>query len=148
MEREFIRVRSAKDIFTTLILIAAGGIMIALPTSQAVNVAGFFLIFAGLVLGIILKTGYKDTESGINYYKKERFFAQNLRDDITRKIQGNIKGINLAEEDKGNGLRLDIYYSKASGKAFIQLFEYIPYKYEPCSKMYEHSLTDAADLSR
>lgn len=148
MEREFIRVRSAKDIFTTLILIAAGGIMIALPTSQAVNVAGFFLIFAGLVLGIILKTGYKDTESGINYYKKERFFAQNLRDDITRKIQGNLKGINLAEEDKGNGLRLDIYYSKASGKAFIQLFEYIPYKYEACSKMYEHSLTDAADLSR
>ena len=148
MEREFIRVRSAKDIFTTLILIAAGSIMIALPTSQAVNVAGFFLIFAGLVLGIILKTGYKDTESGINYYKKERFFAQNLRDDISRKIQGNLKGINLAEEDKGNGLRLDIYYSKASGKAFIQLFEYIPYKYEPCSKMYEHSLTDAADLSR
>ena len=148
MERELIRVRSAKDIFTTLILIAAGSIMIALPTSQAVNVAGFFLIFAGLVLGIILKTGYKDTESGINYYKKERFFAQNLRDDISRKIQGNLKGINLAEEDKGNGLRLDIYYSKASGKAFIQLFEYIPYKYEPCSKMYEHSLTDAADLSR
>lgn len=148
MEREFIRVRSAKDIFTTLILIVAGGIMIALPTSQAVNVAGFFLIFAGLVLGIILKTGYKDTESGINYYKKERFFAQNLRDDIARKIQGNLKGINLAEEDKGNGLRLDIYYSKASGKAFIQLFEYIPYKYEACSKMYEHSLTDAADLSR
>lgn len=148
MEREFIRVRSAKDIFTTLILIAAGGIMIALPTSQAVNVAGFFLIFAGLVLGIILKTGYKDTESGINYYKKERFFAQNLRDDIARKIQGNLKGINLAEEDKGNGLRLDIYYSKASGKAFIQLCEYIPYKYEPCSKMYERSLTDAADLSR
>ena len=148
MEGEFIRVRSAKDIFTTLILIAAGSIMIALPTSQAVNVAGFFLIFAGLVLGIILKTGYKDTESGINYYKKERFFAQNLRDDISRKIQGNLKGINLAEEDKGNGLRLDIYYSKASGKAFIQLFEYIPYKYEPCSKMYEHSLTDAADLSR
>ena len=148
MGREFIRVRSAKDIFTTLILIAAGSIMIALPTSQAVNVAGFFLIFAGLVLGIILKTGYKDTESGINYNKKERFFAQNLRNDIARKIQGNLKGINLAEEDKGNGLRLDIYYSKASGKAFIQLFEYIPYKYEPCSKMYEHSLTDAADLSR
>lgn len=148
MEREFIRVRSAKDIFITFTLIAAGGIMIALPTSQAVNVAGFFLIFAGLLLGIILKTGYKDTESGINYYKKERFFAQNLRDDIAHKIQGNLKGINLAEEDKGNGLRLDIYYSKVAGKAFIQLFEYIPYKYEACSKMYEHPLTEASELSR
>ena len=148
MEREFIRVRSAKDIFITLILIAAGGIMVALPTSQAINVAGFFLIFAGLLLGIILKTGYKDTESGINYFKKERFFAQSLRDDIACKIESNLKGINLAEEDKGNGLRLDIYYSKAAGKAFIQLFEYIPYKYEPCTKMYEHTLTDAAELSR
>lgn len=148
MEREFIRVRSAKDIFITFTLIAAGGIMIALPTSQAVNVAGFFLIFAGLLLGIILKTGYKDIESGINYYKKERFFAQSLKEDIGRKIASNLKGINLAEEDKGNGLRLDIYYSKAAGKAFIQLFEYIPYKYEACSKMYEHPLTEASELSR
>ena len=47
----------------------------------------------------------------------------------------------LSEAEKGNAVKLDIYYSKAAGKAYLQLFEYIPYKYEPCSKMYEHQLS-------
>ena len=46
--------------------------------------------------------------------------------------------IDLSEEDKGNAVRLDIYYSKTSGKSYLQLFEYVPYKYEPCSAIYEH----------
>ena len=45
--------------------------------------------------------------------------------------------LNLSEEDKGNGIRLDIYYSRKTGKSYSQLFEYIPYKYEPCTGQYE-----------
>ena len=47
---------------------------------------------------------------------------------------------------KGNAVRLDVYYSKASGKAYLQLFEYIPYKYEPCSKIYEHEIIKVGKL--
>ena len=147
MEREFIRVRSLKDVIITLTLIIGGCIMVAWPDSQSISVAGFFTLFAGILLGFILKSGYKDPESGKYYQKKEHFFAQSQKYEISKKLATNLKSINLHDEDKGNGLRLDVYYSKATGKAYIQLFEYIPHTYEPCSQMYEHTLSEASEIS-
>ena len=148
MEREFIRVRSVKDIVITLALIISGSIMVAWPDSQPISVAGFFTLFAGILLWFVMKTGYKDTESGMHYQKKEHYFAQSLKHELATKLATNLKSIDLNTEDKGNGLRLDVYYSKTTGKAYIQLFEYIPHSYEPCSQMYEHTLTDASEISK
>ena len=58
MEKTFNRVRSIKDITTFVSLIVLGSILIALPTSASINITGFFLIFAGLILALVLKTGY------------------------------------------------------------------------------------------
>ena len=147
MEREFIRVRSVKDIVITLALIISGSIMVAWPDSQPISVAGFFTLFAGILLWFVMKTGYKDTESGMHYQKKEHYFAQSLKHELATKLATNLKSIDLNTEDKGNGLRLDVYYSKTTGKAYIQLFEYIPHSYEPCSQMYEHTFTEASEIS-
>ena len=57
---------------------------------------------------------------------------------ISSALESNPSSIDLNEANKGNALKLDIYYNNASGKAYMQLFEYIPYRYEPCSKMYEY----------
>ena len=56
-------------------------------------------------------------------------------------LESKPEAIDLSEEDKGNAVKLDVYYSKAIGKAYLQLFEYVPYKYEPCSQMYEHHIS-------
>ena len=58
MEKTFIRVRSVKDIviFSSLILI--GSVLVALPTGAGINIAGFFMIFAGIILAFVLRTGY------------------------------------------------------------------------------------------
>ena len=56
-------------------------------------------------------------------------------------LESKPESIDLSEEDKGNAVKLDVYYSKAIGKAYLQLFEYVPYKYEPCSQMYEHHIS-------
>ena len=146
MEKEFIRVRSTKDITISSACIIAGSVLVALPTGTPINIAGFFLIFAGIILVLALRTGYKDTESGVKYCKIERFFAQSMREQINKAIGEKPENVNLTEEDKGNGVRLDIYHSKASGKAFVQLFEYIPYKYEPCSNIYEYDLAQVTKL--
>lgn len=145
MEKTFIRVRSIKDIATFVSLIVLGSILIALPTSASINITGFFLIFAGLILALVLKTGYKD-ENGGKYQKKERFFQQAMNAEICSAIASKPNSINLSEEDKGNAVRLDIYSCKSSGKAYIQLFEYVPYRYEPCSKMYEYELSKVSKL--
>lgn len=146
MEKTFVRVRSAKDIIVFTLLIALGSILIALPTGPAVNITGFFLIFAGLILALVLKTAYKDEETGQKYSKKERYFQQAMHESLSSAIASKPESVDLSEEDKGNAVKLDIYYNKAANKAYIQMFEYIPYRYEPCSKVYEYEIARVADL--
>ena len=140
MEKTFIRVRSAKDIVIFVSLVIAGSVLILLPTGAAVNITGFFLIFAGLILAFVLKSGYKDIETGEKFQKEEHYFQQAMNAPISAAITSKPETIDLSEEDKGNAIRLDVYYSKSSGKAYLQLFEYIPHSYEPCSKQYEYEM--------
>ena len=148
MEKEFIRVRSIKDIVIFVSLIVAGSVLVALPTGAAVNITGFFLIFAGLILALVMKTGYKEAATGEKFQKKEIYFQQAMHAALLSAIAAKPESVDLAEADKGNAVRLDIYYSKTSGKAYLKLFEYVPYKYEPCSKQYEHSLAAIDKLIR
>ena len=140
MEKTFIRVRSIKDIVIFVSLVIAGSVLILLPTGAAVNITGFFLIFAGLILAFVLKSGYKDIETGEKFQKVEHYFQQAMNAPISAALASKPESIDLSEEDKGNAVRLDVYYSKSSGKAYLQLFEYVPYRYEPCSKVCEHQL--------
>ncbi len=147
MEKEFSRVRSAQDLTISLILIICGAVLVALPTSTSVNIIGFFMIFAGVILILTLKTSYKLVETGEKFKKKERFFAQSKKDTYTAALAGNNpSAIDLAEENKGNGLRLDLYYSQKLGKAYCRLYEYIPYRYEPCTPFYEYKTDKLENL--
>lgn len=146
MEKTFIRVRSIKDIVTDSILIVFGVILIALPTSPAVNITGFLMICSGIILSLALKTGYKDQETGQMYLKKEHYFQHVMNNQIAAAIASKPNSVDLSQEDKGNSMRLDIYYNRDTGKAYIQLHEYIPYRYEPCSKMYEYELSKVNKL--
>jgi hypothetical protein len=140
MEKEFIRVRSIKDILVFSSLIIFGSVLVTLPTGAAVNITGFFMIFAGIILALVMRTGYKDTETGERYHKKEHYFQQAMNAVISSALVSKPESIDLTQAEKGNAVKLDIYYCKSSGKAYLRLFEYVPYKYEPCSKMYEHQL--------
>ena len=146
MEKTFTRVHSIKDIVIFISLLVVGGILVAVPTSDAVNITGFLLVFAGAILALVLKTGYKDVETNVKYIKKERYFQQAMHAAIADAIASKPDSVNLSEENKGNALKLDIYFSKATGKAYIQLFEYVPYTYQPCSKMYEYELSKVGKL--
>ena len=148
MEKEFVRVRSVKDIIIFLSLLILGSVLIMLPTGTAVNITGFFLIFAGIILALVLKTAYKDLDTGIKYQKKERFFQQAMNAAISSALASKPDSVDLGEEDKGNAVRLDVYFSKSAGKAYLQLFEYVPYKYEPCSKIYEYEIEKVQNLIR
>ena len=146
MEKTFVRVHSIKDIVIFISLLVLGGILVAIPAGDAVNITGFFLLFAGAILALVLKTGYKDVETNAKYYKKERYFQQTMHATIANAIASKPDSVDLSEEDKGNAVKLDIYYSRSTGKAYIQLFEYVPYTYQPCSKMYEYEISKVGKL--
>ena len=146
MEKTFIRVHSIKDIVIFISLLILGSILVAVPTGDAVNITGFFLVFAGVILTLVLKTGYKDVETNEKYIKKERYFQQAMHAAIADAIASKPDSIDLSQENKGNAIKLDIYFSKGTGKAYIQLFEYVPYTYQPCSKMYEYEISKVGKL--
>ena len=146
MEKTFDRVRSAKDITISLSLILLGSTLVALPTGTGINIAGFFMIIAGIILALVMKTAYKDVETGVKYQKKEHYFLQAMNASISYALATDPQSIDLTEADKGNAVKLDIYYSKSSGKAYVQLFEYIPYNYEPCTRMYEYEIDRVGKL--
>jgi len=146
MEKTFIRVRSIKDITISLSIIICGAALTVVPESDSLNILGFILLFTGLILGLVLKTSYKDEETGARYIKKERFFENCHKEALANLISGKEQKVDLAAEDKGNGLRLDIYHSQRTGKAYVQLYEYVPYKYEPCTCMHEHDVKNVTEL--
>ena len=146
MEKKFTRVHTIKDIVIFISLLVFGSILLAVPTSDAVNITGFFLILVGAILALVLKTGYKDIETNAKYQKIERYFQQAEHAAISSAIASKPDSVNLSEENKGNALKLDIYFSKATGKAYIQLFKYVPYTYQPCSKMFEYEISKVGKL--
>lgn len=146
MEKEFKRVLTARDLIISLALIIAGGVLVAIKTSASVNIVGFFMIFAGLIFIMVLRSGYKLVETGEIYKKKERYFAQSLKDSIMTALSSSPESISLHEEDKGNGIRIDVYYSRKNGLAYCRAYEYIPYRYEPCSQFYEYKIEKVEKL--
>lgn len=138
MCKTFVRAHSALDLTVSISLMAVGTILVTIPSSQAVNILGFFMMFAGIILVMIYKSGYKNLETGERFLKKEHYFSLNMRTSVMEALdRNNPKGIDYKEEDKGNNLRMDVYSNKKKDIAYIQLFEYVPYKYQPCSKIYE-----------
>ena len=140
MEKIFIKVRSTKDITISATLTILGAVLLVLPDSTSINILGFFMLFAGLILLMTLKSGYKDPETGDRYCKVEKYFSLDMKQEIRSAIASAPDSINLKNENQGTGLRMDVYYNKTIGTAFVQLYEYIPYKYEPCTDIYQHSI--------
>ena len=148
MEKNFVRVRSTKDSIISVIITVTGAILFVLDFSIGIRILGFFMLLIGLLLFFTLKSSYKDEETGIKYHKKEKYFEGHKRDELSSAIaRRNCKcKVDLSEENKGSTLRLDIYYNKQAGKAYMQIFEYIPYTYEPYSALYEHEVANVTEL--
>lgn len=138
MEKKFIRVRSVKDIIVFVLLIAVGCVLAILPLGNSAIYLGTTIAIIGIVLAITIKRAYKDAETGEMYMMKQLSFHQNMCKPIAAVIETAPESIDLTDEGKSTAVKLDIYYSKSLGKAYLQLFEYVPYHYEPRSPMIAH----------
>lgn len=138
MEKKFIRVRQLKDIVIFFLLIIIGCLMTSVTEIIGVNVVGFVIIISGFVYAFVLRDVYKDVDTEEKYLRKELLFKQEMKGEILSVLDSAPESIKLTEEGKGQVIKLDIYYGKSSGKAYLQLFEYVPHQYKPCSEIYEY----------
>lgn len=146
MKKNFIRVRSTKDIVIFSLLIIAGGILALIPGVDSLNLGGYSLIVVGAVLALFLKSGYKDADTKELYVRKEFLFPKEMKVAILTALFSNPNSIELSKNGESQALKLELFYSKASGRAYLQLFEYIPYQYEACSEIYEHEISKIGKL--
>ena len=146
MEKKFIRVRSAKDILIFSSLIATGIVLALIMDTAEIHFAGYAFIAIGVLGFCFLKSGYKDVETKEIYFAKEFSFPGNMKSSILSALALSPGAIDLTQDGKGEALMLKMYCSKTSGKAYLQLFEFVPHQYEPCSKMYEYEISKIANL--
>ena len=146
MEQRFIKIRSIKDIiiFTTVIL--AGVLLVILPENIGANMGGYTLIIIGIILSRILKSDYCDKRSLKRYYKRQLYFGIAEKSQLQRAVASSPSTITLSEESAGQPLRLDIYFSPQANRASIQLFEYVPHEYCPCSDIHDYDLAEIKQL--
>lgn len=146
MEKNFIRVRSIKDIVISVSFIIVGFILAAIPEAPGANLVGYLLIATGAILGWLLKSKYKDVETCEKYCRKQLSFLRDMKAPILQALASAPNSIDLSKEGTGQALILKIYYSKTSNKAYLQLFEYVPHQFETCSEMYEYEICKVENL--
>ncbi len=137
MNQQFIKVRSLKDIIIFSSFILVGFILTLLPYGMGVTLLGCTLILVGAVLAVVLKSAYREVNNPGIYYKKELFFEPKHKATLAKAIKQNPANIDPSDEGKGLSIRLDLYYSRVSERAFLQLFEYVPYEYVAVSEIAE-----------
>ena len=146
MEFQFCSVRSAKDLFISLSLIILGFVLMFMPDRVGMNIGGFFLFLIGALFLFLFKSVYTLNGGKEKYIKKEFYFSQEHNHAILKAVLDNPKSIDVSVEGQGKTIKLNLYYSSASGKAYLQLFEYIPYAYEPMTAMLEYDINDVSNL--
>ena len=134
---EFVKVHSLMDTFIYVALIMAGVLLILLPLGQVIAVFGCFLIVSGIVVALINKTEYKNLQLKGHFKKLEYYYPLSQRAEIVGALMGEPEILLPPDTNKDDVLRLDIYYAKSNDKAYLQLFKYVPYAYEPASIIYE-----------
>ena len=148
MEEQFCRVRSASDIFISSVLIITGAVLLMGNFQIGIMIAGFFMLLTGILFMCLLKTVYKDKTdiSGIHYHKKELKFQRKTLNTLLHNVINNPEEIDKSSIGQGWTVKLVIYYSKTADIAYIQLYEFIPYKYEPCTPILEWKYEKIASL--
>lgn len=146
MENNFISAHSNKDIISSVSLILIGSVLIAVPVGVSLNVIGAIVFISGIIMIFILKSCYKNVEDGKKYSKKEFYFANSKREALVAAVKSAPETIFIDKNEIGNAIRLDVYYSKDSGKAYLQLLEYIPYEYAPCSELKVYNIDKVEEL--
>ncbi len=146
MDKEFYRVRSASDIAISVTLIILGIVLFLLPYGIGIKIGGFFLLLLGSLFLWLFKSVYKETGEKNIYHKRELYFRRDLLNSILKGVVSDPHSIDTTAEGLGWTIKLNVYYSKSADKGYIQLFEYVPYNYEPCTEMLEYRINQIDNL--
>lgn len=132
---EFIRTRSCTDYIISIVLFVGGIVLIAIPTSTAVNIVGTLLAITAVILILVMKTGFRNSDSKEMFHRKTYYFPASRKSEIIDSLEKTPEKVEIEHECTNNGLMVEFYYNSKCPKVFAQVYEYVPYKYETCSEL-------------
>jgi hypothetical protein len=132
METQLKKIHTGKDLFISGIIIAAG---IGLYFWNA-GLGGVIGV-CGLLMLLFYKAGYKANGEGPVLTKKAMDLSHACRNSIVDYLGGKDVDPALNEAGLGASVRLEVYYNKAEGIVFAQLFDFSNYTYEPATQLVE-----------
>lgn len=146
MEKEFVRVRSMRDVIVSAAMTVIGIVLIVLPTSVSVNIFGTCLAVPGVLMLLFYKTDYRDTETGLRFRRVIKYYPASRKAEIMAALKSDLSKVAWNEKGTADGLMLDIYVGHGCNKVFIRVSEFIPYNYEPCSDWFEYDVAHVAQM--
>lgn len=139
--------RCAKGVSTALLMFVAGIalfaaaiLLIADKTSSAymgLIVCGLCLAAVGVLKFFFGSKSLVYLHTGSPVTKKTLFYKQSDLRSLIQSIESNdFSALGKLKQVDGQGVRIDMMTSKDNKFATCQVFEYIPYTYEPASPVY------------
>lgn len=139
-----------KNDFTSVLLsliIIFGGITITFINFDYSKGIGSILIIMGIIaLSLCRKTTVHNT-TGYKIESHTLFFSTHDKEKLIKICQKKefYKLKDLTPD--GQGLQMDIYLAKNGEYGAVQLYEYVPFKYEICSPLFEFEGEASMSLS-
>lgn len=121
------------DLLISFIFIALGAISFCFG-SDALYILGATLCFAGLILGLVLKSDYLIPDRGVICKRRTLNLPHRNKEKIIDFLKGKETVIST---DETGSLLVYLYYKKDRSGGFVQVNEFENYEYRPCSGLLE-----------
>ena len=132
MEIKLKKVHTAKDLIISAIVLAAG-IGLYFVNAGLGGVIGI----CGLLMLLFCKGGYKREGEDIILQKKALDVAHSCRDSLKGFMEGKDVEPEVNTSLSGGVIRLEAYYNADAAIAYVQLFDFSNYTYEPATGIVE-----------
>lgn len=132
MQIKFKKVHTKKDLIISAIVLAAG---IGLYFINAG--LGIFMAVCGLLMLLLYKGGFKREGKDVVLQKKAIDVAHSCKDSLKGFMEGKDVEPEVKTSINGGIIRLEVYYNTADAIAYVQLFDFSNYTYEPATEIVE-----------
>ena len=141
MECNFIKVHTGRDLaISTMLLLSGAGLFL-------INMGlGICIGICGLCMFIFYKWGYRIDGRGILLSRKSEDISKACRTSLVDFLEGRNPTPTIKQGHEGGTVRLDLYYNQTENVAYVRLYDFCNYVYEPATGIIELNGDRAAKL--
>ena len=146
MDQTIRKSRTSYDMLFSMVIVFIGIAACAISHSGAITLMGILFIITGIICWMILKSGYVDTTTSRSIKKEEAYFPVEYKQNLIDAVLNNPERLNELPNSPMNTMKVHLFHNDTD--LYLQLFEYIPCEYKPCTKLIKHKMCDLSKLIR